>query len=108
MTSETISQEERLVVRRHVLRPGEATPWHTDTCRRLTVVVSGDALTIEFRNGAESVSVPVSAGMADWDDPDERVHRGVNSGASDYEEVVVFFLPAPGVDPQPDPATRLP
>jgi len=40
--------------------------------------------------------------MADWDDPDPRVHRAANTGATPYEEVVTFFLPRPGMDPQPE------
>lgn len=30
------------------------------------------------------------------------MHRGVNAGATPYEEVVTFHLPAPGADPQPE------
>jgi hypothetical protein len=40
--------------------------------------------------------------MADWGKPEARVHRGVNTGTTPYEEVVMFFLHAPGIDPQPE------
>ena len=40
--------------------------------------------------------------MADWDEPESRVHRAVNVGLTPYEEVVTFFLEAPGADPQPE------
>jgi len=101
MKTETISAREDLVIRRVVLEPGEATPWHTDACRRFSVVVRGEALRIEFRDSGEQVRVAVHPGMADWDEPEARVHRGVNAGASAYEEVVTFFLDTPGIDPQP-------
>lgn len=39
MTIEPISHSDALVIRRVILAPGEATPWHTDPCRRFTVVV---------------------------------------------------------------------
>lgn len=101
MRTEIITRRDDLVVRRLVLEPGEAMPWHTDTCHRLTVIVRGDLLRIEFRDGEEHL-VPVAAGMADWDVPESRVHRGVNAGTQTYEEVVIFFLPDPASDPQPE------
>jgi hypothetical protein len=39
---------------------------------------------------------------ADWEEPDDRVHRAANTGATIYEEVVTFFLDAPGIAPQPE------
>lgn len=102
MQREIITRRDDLVVRRLVLEPGEAMAWHTDTCRRLTVVVRGDRLRIEFRDTGEDITLAVHPGKVDWDDPDARVHRGVNSGTAPYEEVVTFFLPTPGVDPQPE------
>ena len=101
MRVETITREERLVIRRLVLEPGEAMPWHTDACRRFTVVVRGDALRIEFRDDGREILVAVHAGMAGWDEPEARTHRAVNVGATPYEEVVTFHLDAPGADPQP-------
>lgn len=89
------------MIRRMVLEPGEAMPWHIDKCRRFTVVVRGEQLRIEFRDDGEVVAVPVHPGLADWEPPEGRVHRGVNAGAEPYEEVVVFFLDTPRGDPQP-------
>jgi len=49
MKSETITERADLIIRRHILQPGEALPWHTDRCHRFTVVVSGEALSIVTR-----------------------------------------------------------
>lgn len=92
---------DRIVVRRRVLAPGQATPWHRDPCHRHTVVVRGERLRIEFRDGTAALEVAVHPGMAEWDAPTEIVHRAVNVGAVPYEEVVMFFLDAPGSEPQP-------
>ncbi|HEY8550334.1 MAG TPA: hypothetical protein VIL35_10290 [Vicinamibacterales bacterium] len=101
MRTEIITRRDDLLVRRLVLEPGEAMPWHTDVCHRVTVVVRGDLLRIEFRDDGDEQRVPVTPGMVDWDRPEPRVHRGVNAGTQTYEEVVIFFLPSPGADPQP-------
>src|ERR1051325_5435081 len=100
MKTETITQREDMIIRRHILEPGEALPWHTDLCDRFTVVVTGEALSIEYRDSGEIETFPVHAGMADWDDPQSRVHRGINAGTVPYEGVIVFFLPEPNVEPQ--------
>ena len=102
MRVETLTQRDDLLIRRLVLEPGEAMPWHTDGCHRFSVVVRGEALRIEYRDGGAPVAVPVHAGLADWDVPEARVHRAVNAGGTPYEEVVTFFLDPPGVDPQPE------
>jgi hypothetical protein len=102
MKSETITRRPDLVIRRHILEPGEALPWHRDLCHRFTVVVTGEALSIEYRDTGEVESFPVHAGLADWDEPQSRVHRGVNAGTVPYEEVIVFFLPKPDIEPQPE------
>jgi hypothetical protein len=101
MRVEVLTERDDLVIRRLVLEPGDAMPWHTDACRRFSVVVRGDALTIEYRASGERVAVDVHPGLAGWDEPDARVHRGVNTGAVPYEEVVTFFLDPPGIEPQP-------
>jgi quercetin dioxygenase-like cupin family protein len=100
---EVITQRDDLLIRRLVLEPGEAMAWHTDSCRRFSVVVRGERLRIEFRESGEQVGVAVHPGMADWDEPESRVHRAVNVGRTPYEEVVTFFLEAPGAEPQPEP-----
>jgi hypothetical protein len=101
MRREIISRRDDLVIGRLVLEPGDAMPWHTDPCRRFSVVVRGDRLGIEFRESGEMVVLPVRPGLAEWDEPEGRVHRGVNVGTSTYEEVVTFYLERPGMDPQP-------
>ena len=102
MHIEVITERDDLVIRRLVLEAGEATPWHTDSCHRFSVIVRGELLRIEFRDTGEQVTIAVHPGMADWDEPDVRVHRGVNAGTTPYEEVVTFFLHPPGLDPQPE------
>ena len=68
----------------------------------ILVIVRGDRLSVEMRDTAECEVVAVHPGLADWDDPEPRVHRGINSGTSFYEEVVLFCLDPPGLDPQPE------
>lgn len=102
MKSETITQRADLIIRRHILEPGEALPWHTDLCHRFTVVVSGESLSIEYRDTGEVETFPVHAGMADWDAPQPRVHRGINAGTIPFEEVIMFFLEEPDMEPQPE------
>ena len=101
MHTETISQEPGLLIRRAVLAPGEATPWHRDLRRRFTVVVRGVGLTIEYQD-REIIEVAVHPGLADWDAPEDRVHRAVNTGRETFEEVVTFFLEPGDLDPQPE------
>ena len=102
MRTALITRRDDLVIRRLVLEPGEAMPWHTDSCHRFTVIVRGEQLRIEFRDTGQQVTVAVYPGMVDWDEPDARVHRAVNIGSTPYEEVVTFLLPSPGIDPQPE------
>lgn len=102
MQKELITRRDDLLIRRHVLEPGEAMAWHTDPCHRFTVVVRGDALRIEFRESGEQVAVQVHPGLAEWDAPEARVHRAVNVGATCFEEIVTFLLESPGIDPQPE------
>jgi hypothetical protein len=83
------------------LAPGEAMPWHRDPYHRVTVVVHGSALAIECRDSGEIERIPVTPGQADWDEPTDLIHRGVNVGDVPYEEVTVFFLDRPDADPQP-------
>jgi len=49
----------------------------------------------------DAIEVAVHPGLADWDEPDPRLHRAVNLGAEPFEEVVTFFLATPDQDPQP-------
>ena len=88
-------------MRRLRLAPGEAMPWHRDPFHRVTVVLSGSRLAIEDRESGERYEFDVAPGQADWDEPSDRVHRGVNVGARPYEEVTVFFLDRPDAVAQP-------
>ena len=65
------------------------------------MVLHGDALAIEYRDGGETERFDVTPGQAGWDEPTDRVHRGVNVGEEPYEEITVFFLDRPGAVPQP-------
>ena len=102
MIEKVLHQRGTTVVRRLRLAPGEATRWHMDPHHRVTVILSGDALLIEFRDGGKAQPVAVTAGQADWDAPSARVHRALNVGSQPYEEITVFFLDRPEAAPQPN------
>jgi len=57
-----------------------ATPWHRDPFHRVTVVLNGDLLEIEFRDGGETQAWEIRVGEVDWSEPSDRVHRAVNVG----------------------------
>ncbi|HUO25253.1 MAG TPA: cupin domain-containing protein [Candidatus Aquilonibacter sp.] len=90
------------LVRRQRLAPGQATPWHRDPFHRVTVVLSGDLLHIQFRDGGETLPWQMTVGEVDWIEPSDRVHRAVNVGKEAFEEVTTFFLDHPNADPQPE------
>lgn len=89
-------------VRRLRLAPGEVMPWHRDPFHRVTVVLNGDALAIEYRDGGESKHLHIVPGQVDWDEPTDRSHRGANVGDQPYEEITIFFLDRPDAVPQPE------
>ena len=99
---EVLHHRGNVLVRRQRLAPGEASPWHRDPCHRVTVVLSGDLLRIEFRDSREAQRCKVTPGEVDWSEPGERVHRAVNIGKKVFEEVVIFFLDHPDAAPQPE------
>jgi hypothetical protein len=101
MQTEVITRRDDLLIRRAILAPGEATPWHIDVTHRFTVVVRGDRLAIEFHEGDDRQEFAVHPGLADWDAPELRLHRAVNVGAETFEEVVMFLLEPGCGDPQP-------
>ena len=101
MPDEILFKRGTTLVRRMRLVPGEAMPWHRDPFHRVTVVLHGNELAIEYRDGGESLRFAVTPGQVDWDEPTDRIHRGVNVGDVPYEEVTVFFLDQPGDVPQP-------
>jgi quercetin dioxygenase-like cupin family protein len=101
MAEEELFRRGTTLVRRLRLSPGEAMPWHRDPFHRVTVVLSGDALAIELPEGGERLCFEVTPGQVDWDEPSDRVHRGVNVGEQPYEEIAVFFLDRPDAVAQP-------
>lgn len=59
---EVLHHRGTFLVRRQRLTPGEATPWHRDPFHRVTVVLSGDLLKIEFRDGGETKMWKITVG----------------------------------------------
>ena len=104
MIEETLHHRGTTIVRRLVLAPGEATRWHRDPFHRVSVVLKGDVLAVEFRDGGSKHHVKVTPGQVDWDEPNDRVHRAINISDLPYEEITVFFLAHPDDIPQPDPS----
>jgi hypothetical protein len=58
------------------------------------VVLGGDLLSIEYRDGGENQCIEVTPGEVDWEEPTERVHHEVNVGSQPYEQITVFLLSA--------------
>ncbi len=102
METETITENDDLVIRRLILNPAEAMFWHRDACNRFTVVIRGSRLGIEYRASGEIEEFDVHPGMTGWDAPEERVHRAINRGDSVYEEIVTFYKDSAGTTPQPE------
>ena len=102
MTEETLHHRGTTLVRRLVLEPGEATKWHVDPVHRVSVVMKGQALTIEFRDGRPAIEVKLSPGQVDWDEPSEKIHRAKNTGGVPFEEITTFLLERPDDVPQPE------
>ena len=102
MISETISQRTDLIIRRHILEPGETLPWHSDLCHRFSVIIRGEAIAIEYRDATEIKTITVYPGLAEWDAPQPKVHRAINIGKVPYEELVIFFIDKPVMEPQPE------
>ena len=102
MIEETLHHRGTTLVRRMTLEPGEATRWHVDPFHRVSIVLSGDILSIEFCDDRPTLEVRVSPGQVDWDEPGHYVHRAINTGKVRYEEIAVFFLAHPEDVPQPD------
>ena len=102
MLEETLHQRGTTLVRRLRLAPGETTPWHIDPFHRVSVVLGGDVLAIEYRDGRPSHQFKLTPGQVDWGEPTDRIHRAVNVGEQPYEEITVFFLDHPDAVPQPE------
>src|SRR5574341_2041799 len=67
MTDEIRFQRGTTLVRRLRRAPGEAMPWHRDPYHRVTVILHGEALAIEYREGGEHERFEVVPGQVDWD-----------------------------------------
>jgi Recombinase zinc beta ribbon domain len=65
----------------------------------VTVVLRGGVLAIEYRDSGQVARFELKAGQVDWDEPTDRIHRGVNVGRQPYEEVTVFLLDRPDAVP---------
>ena len=89
MTDGELFRRDGTVVLRQCLAPGEASDWHRDEHHRVTVVLRGQELRIEFRDERPSLTVKVAPGQVDWDEPLADLHRAVNVGGEPYEEVVI-------------------
>jgi hypothetical protein len=63
------------LVRRLRLPPGAATPWHSYPPKRVTVVLRGDVLAIEYRDGGPCERIALATGHVDWDEPTARSAR---------------------------------
>jgi hypothetical protein len=101
MTDEIVLHHGTTMVRRLRLAPGEAMLWHRDPFQRVAVILKGDLLSIEYRDGVESQCVEITPGQVEWEEPTARVHRAVNVGKQPYEQVTVFLLDGPNAVPQP-------
>jgi hypothetical protein len=42
------------------------------------VVLRGGVLAIEYRDGGQGARFELKGGQVDWDEPTDRIHRGVN------------------------------
>ncbi len=100
MTDEVLFRRATTLVRRLRLEPGETMPWHRDPFHRVTVILGGDTLAIEYRDGGDRQTFVVTPGQVDWDEPTERIHRGVNVSEQLYEEITILFLDRLNAMPQ--------
>jgi hypothetical protein len=101
MVEEVLCRRGTTLVRRLRLEPGEATAWHRDPFHRVTIILRGDALSIERRDSGERHRLTVTAGRVDWDEPFDSLHRAINVGTQIYEEITVFLLDRPDAIAQP-------
>ena len=65
------------------------------------MILGGDVLAIEYRDGGESLRVEITPGQVEWEEPSTRVHRAVNIGRQTYEQVTVFLFDRPDAVAQP-------
>jgi ADP-ribose pyrophosphatase YjhB (NUDIX family) len=101
MAEEILHRGNKTLIRRQRLALGESTPWHRDPYHRVTLVLGGDALTIEYRDRRPGKRLSIRPGQVDWDQPTTFVHRAMNVGREPYEEIAVFLLDDDDAHPQP-------
>ena len=65
MQTEIITIRDDLVIRRLVLEPGEAMPWHTDSCHRFTVVGVSVSVGVYLVSSEEGQKYPQGNRQAD-------------------------------------------
>jgi hypothetical protein len=63
MTDEVVFHHGTTMVLRLRLAPREAVPWHRDPFHRIAVILRGDLLSIEYRDGGESLRVEITPGQ---------------------------------------------
>ena len=80
MIEETLHHRGTTLVRRTALDAGGATSWHFDPFHRVSVVLNGYLLAIEFGDSRPPIEVRVSPGQVDWDEPCDHIHRVMNIG----------------------------
>jgi quercetin dioxygenase-like cupin family protein len=97
---EVLFEKGATLVRRLRLDPGDTLPWHVDPWHRVSIVLRGAELELEYRDTAERKRVSVRPGQVDWDEPTDRPHRARNVGGP-YEEVTIFFRERAGEAHQP-------
>jgi hypothetical protein len=76
-------------------------PWHRDPFHRSPWSSAERRLRSSTATAGEGRRFAVAPGQADWDEPSDRVHRGVNVGEEPYEEVPIFFMDRADAEPQP-------
>jgi quercetin dioxygenase-like cupin family protein len=104
MSEHVLHRRGKTLVRRLRLAPGESTAWHRDPFHRVTVVLSGEALAIEYRDEAQGERFQVTAGQADWDEPTGPVHRAINVGqqAMKRSRFSFWIAPTPFLNQKPN------
>ena len=65
MAETVLHRRGTILVRRLRLAQGEAMPWPRDPFERVTVVLGGEALAIEYRDGGPSERIALTAGQID-------------------------------------------
>ena len=106
-----VSERDGVRVHRARLEPGEASPWHVDSFHRVSVVLQGEQLRIEYQDGGEPELVPVVAGQVTGTNPLPRASTGQLTAGSYHTRKLL--LPssdgreAPPVLAEGSPSTRV-